>query len=98
MNLNDLLHDIHALEDEIRVYERKYNILSEVFYESYTKGEEPTEDAWVLDWAAWASAYELLHDFQQQYRAAIAKLQAETHSMADVIARTSSREPIIIPV
>ncbi|MBN1873984.1 MAG: hypothetical protein JXA33_07125 [Anaerolineae bacterium] len=98
MNLNDLLHDIHSLEDEIRVYERKYNILSEVFYESYQKGEEPADDAWVLDWTAWASAYELLHAFQQQYRAAIAKLQAETPSMSDVIARTSRRESINVPV
>ncbi|MBN1878421.1 MAG: hypothetical protein JXA33_29660 [Anaerolineae bacterium] len=29
MNPNDLLHDIHLLKDEIRIYEHKYNILSE---------------------------------------------------------------------
>ena len=29
MTLNDILQDIHALEDELRVYERKYNVPSE---------------------------------------------------------------------
>ena len=63
MNLNDLLHDIHALEDEIRIYERKCNILSDIFYKSYLNGEEPPDATWMLDWTAWASAYELLYDF-----------------------------------
>ena len=59
MTLDDLLEDMHALEDEMRSYERKYGILSETFYESYKAGEEPPDDAWVKDWTAWASAYEL---------------------------------------
>jgi len=47
MMLTDILQDIHALEDEIRDYERKYGVLSETFYESYMAGEEPPDDAWV---------------------------------------------------
>ena len=59
MTLDDILEDIYALEDELRSYERKYNVLSETFYTAYTSGEEPHDDAWVRDWTAWASAYKL---------------------------------------
>jgi hypothetical protein len=45
MILDDVLQDIHALEDELRTYERKYGVLSETFYESYISGEEPPDDA-----------------------------------------------------
>jgi len=41
MTLDDILQDIYALEDEMRTYERKYGVLSETFYQSYVKGEEP---------------------------------------------------------
>ena len=97
MDLNDLLHDIHALEDEMRVYERKYNMLSEAFYAAYQCGEEPPDDAWVLDWTAWASGYEVLLRFREKYRLAVARLEAQNQSLADVIARTVRHEPVLIP-
>ena len=64
------LDDLYELEDEMRDYERKYGILSETFYESYRSGEEPPDDAWVRDWTAWASAYELWQRRRAQYTAA----------------------------
>jgi len=97
MNLNDLLHDIHILEDEIRMYERKYAMLSDVFYEAYRNGEEPPDDAWVRDWTAWASGYEVLQEFRDQYRAAIARLQAEHQSINNVMTRTARREVVFVP-
>ncbi len=57
MTLDDILHDMHALEDELRAYERKYGVLTETFYDAYTRGEEPASPSWVRDWTAWASAY-----------------------------------------
>jgi hypothetical protein len=50
MVLDDILHDIHALEDELRTYEHKYGVLSETFYQSYMNGQEPLDSAWVQDW------------------------------------------------
>jgi cell division protein FtsB len=97
MNLDDLLHDIHLLEDELRAYERKYNVLSETFYEAYQNGEEPPDDAWVLEWTAWASAYKLLQRRREQYQIAIEKLRQESDSIADMIARTARHEPILLP-
>ena len=53
----DIFADIHALTEDVEVYERKYGILSETFYELYTGGIEPDNDTWVLDWTDWAGAY-----------------------------------------
>lgn len=96
MTLDDILQDIHALEDELRAYERKYNMLSEIFYEAYTDGEEPPDDAWVRDWTAWASAYKLWLRRREQYRAAIVQLRVEADSVSSVIVRTARHEPILV--
>jgi len=31
MNLKDIIEDIHVLTDDVKVYERKYGILSKTF-------------------------------------------------------------------
>lgn len=51
----------------VETYERKYGVLSETFYESYRRGEEPADDAWVMDWSAWAGAYEVWRRRRSQY-------------------------------
>ena len=75
MPLQETMADIHALSDDMEAYERKYGVLSETFYESYMSGEEPKDDAWVLDWADWAGAYKILLRRQEQYRRAIQALR-----------------------
>ena len=60
MDLQEIMADIHAINEDLEAYERKYGVLSETFYESYISGEEPKDDVWVLDWADWAGAYKLL--------------------------------------
>lgn len=94
MTLQDIIADIHALTEDIEVYERKYGMLSETFYQSYLEGEEPADDSWVLDWADWAGAYKILLRRQEQYQRAIQTLQAETKSLANVLALTARHEPI----
>ena len=71
MTPDDILQDIHALENELRAYERKYGMASESFYESYVNGQEPPDDASVQDWTAWASAYKVWLRRREQYQAAI---------------------------
>ena len=97
MTLDDLVQDIYALEEEMRTYERKYGVLSDTFYESYVRGEEPPDEAWVRDWTAWASAYKLWRRRREQYQAAIRLLQAEDQTIADMIARIARHDPIPIP-
>ena len=96
MTLNEILQDIQALEEDLGAYERKYGVLSETFYESYSSGEEPADDAWVLDWADWAGAYEIWLHRRQQYQDLIRQLK-ERASLSDLIMRTARREPISIP-
>jgi hypothetical protein len=94
MTLQDIIIDIHALNADLEGYERKYGILSETFYEAYINGEEPEDDAWLLDWADWAGAYKILLRRQQQYQRTIQALREQTPALASVIARTVQREPI----
>ena len=78
MILQDIIEDIHALYEDLEVYERKYGVLSETFYELYTSGEEPEDEAWMLDWADWAGAYQLLLRRQEQYQSTIQALQSQS--------------------
>lgn len=45
LTLQDIIIDIHALNEDLAMYERKYGVLSETFYESYQNGEEPKDDS-----------------------------------------------------
>ena len=68
MALDEILQSIHAAEDYVRKFERKYNIRSQTFYDSYMNGDEPPDNASISDWALWAGAYETLLERQQQLR------------------------------
>jgi hypothetical protein len=94
MTLQEIIADIHALYEDTSTYERKYGVLSETFYEAYQAGEEPGDEAWVLDWADWAGAYKILLRRQAQYHQAIHSLQAQTNSVVKVMEITSRHEPI----
>lgn len=98
MTLDEIMRDIHAMEEDLLVFERKYGVLTETFYEAYGRGEEPEDDAWVLDWSEWAGAYEILLDRRERYRQAIrALLQAmDTSSLSFLIGRTARHEPLTV--
>ena len=96
MTLEDILYDIYTLEDEMRAYERKYGVLSETFYQAYSQGEEPPDEAWVRDWTAWASAYKIWLRRREQYQATI-RSQTKNRTIAEMIAQTARHEPISIP-
>ncbi|MEE4356834.1 MAG: hypothetical protein V2I97_10210 [Desulfococcaceae bacterium] len=94
MTLQDVIDDIHALYEDLKVYERKYGILSETFYELYINGTEPDNDDWVLDWSDWAGAYKLLIRRQEQYRNTVHAFTKQPSSLDNLIAKTSRYEPV----
>jgi len=94
MTLQEMIADVHALKEDLETYERKYGVLSETFYESYTNGEEPEDESWVLDWADWAGAYKILLRRQEQYRRAIETLRQDSQTLVHVIGRTARYESI----
>ena len=93
MTLEKILQDLHALEEDLWMYERKYGIRSQTFYQSYIQGDEPPEDAWVKDWNGWAATYEIWLRRQTQYSNAIESLQQQT-PLIHLIWKTARRESI----
>ena len=85
MNAQTLLADIHALEEDLLSFERKYGVRSETFYAAYAQGEEPENAAWVLDFTEWASVYRTWLARQAEYRDEIGRLQARRPSLAGLV-------------
>ena len=85
MEFHDILLDIHALEEDLLQFERKYGIRSETFYAAYASGEEPEDEQWVLDFGEWASVYKTWLTRQAEYRDEIQHLQKQTSSLSGLI-------------
>ncbi len=85
MTLREILADIHALEEELLAFERKYGIRSETFYAAYMSGEEPEDDRWVLDFGEWASVYRTWLARQAEYRNEIQRIQRDPSSLEGLI-------------
>lgn len=85
MTLREILADIHALEQEMLEFEAKYGVRSETFYAAYASGEEPEDDAWVLDFSEWASVYRTWLTRQAEYRNALSRVQGKPSSLQGLI-------------
>ena len=85
MTLEALLADIHALEEELLAFERKYGVRSDIFYAAYVSGEEPEDEAWVLDFSEWASVYKTWLARQAEYRNEVQRIQRHSSSLAGLI-------------
>jgi len=96
VTLQEIIDDIHSLREDLEAYERKYGVLSETFYESYSGGEEPEDESWVLDWADWAGAYKILLRRREQYSRAIQYLREQSKTIVGLIERTVRHESISV--
>ena len=85
MALQEILIDIHALEEELLAFERKYGIRSETFYAAYMSGEEPNDESWMLDFGEWASIYRTWLARQAHYRNEVQRLQPKAPSLDGLI-------------
>jgi hypothetical protein len=68
MTLQEILADIHALEEDLLRFERLYGVRSDAWYSVYAVGEEPDDETWVMDFAEWASVYRTWLERQAHYR------------------------------
>ena len=89
MTLHELLADIHALEEELLAFERRYGIRSETFYAAYAAGEEPEDENWMLDFGEWASIYRTWLARQADYRNEIQRMQPQANTLAGLIQAAS---------
>ena len=85
MDIGNILADIHALEEELLEFERKFGIRSETFYAAYASGEEPEDDGWMLDFGEWASVYRTWLARQAEYRDEIQKIQRQSPGLTGLI-------------
>ena len=85
MNLQEILADIHSLEEDLLAFERKYGVRSETFFAAYVSGEEPENDGWVLDFGEWDSVYRTWLARQADYRNEVQRLQKDAPSLAGLI-------------
>ena len=85
MSLEELLADIHALEEELLSFERKYGIRSETLYAAYQDGEEPEDSTWMLDFGEWASIYRTYLARQAEYRNEIQRRQQRVPGLAGLV-------------
>jgi hypothetical protein len=85
MNIREILADIHALEEELLHFERKYGVRSETFYAAYASGEEPEDDNWVLDFGEWGSVYRTWLARQAEYRDEIQRVQRQAPSLMGLV-------------
>ena len=85
MRPQEILTDIHALEEELLDFERKYGVRSETFYAAYSAGEEPQDESWVLDFGEWASVYRTWLARQATYRDEIQRVQHNRASLKGLV-------------
>ena len=81
----EMLADIHALEEELLDFERKYGIRSDILYAAYISGEEPENDNWVLDFGEWASVYKTWLARQADYRNEIQRVRGQVSSLVGLV-------------
>ena len=84
-----LLSDIHALEEELLAFERKFGVRWETFYAAYVGGEEPEDTEWVLDFGEWASVYRTWLARQADYRNEVQRQQGGAPGIAGLIRVTT---------
>jgi len=85
MNIREILADIHALEEELLHFERKYGVRSETLYAAYMSGEEPEDDNWVLDFGEWASVYRTRLARQAEYRNEVQRIRRQAPSLVGLV-------------
>jgi len=85
MTLQEILTDIHTLEQELLEFEAKYGVRSETFYAAYASGEEPEDDSWMLGFTEWASVYRTWLARQAEYRSELARVQPRAPSLQGLI-------------
>ena len=85
MTLEDILIDIHSLEEELLDFERKYGVRSDIFYAAYISGEEPEDENWVLDFGEWASVFRTWLARQATYRDQVRRIQRDKPTLSGLI-------------
>jgi len=85
MDLQEVIQDIHAMNEELEKFEAKYGMLSRDFYELYTTGALRDEEIGEINnYGRWAAFYKIKSQREETYdrlvRERLAKLRASASS------------------
>jgi len=94
MTLQEVIADIHALDERLREYEMKYGMLSEDFYELYTNGGLRDEEEEIKNFGGWAAFYKMRQRRKAMYdekkQEMLASLRSSSRGMVVLTPTTSA--------
>lgn len=73
MTVEQLIQDLHALENELQKFEKKYNLLSPFFYKLYQTGKLEYD----RDYLKWAGLYQIKLRRYQKYKHLLPEILAK---------------------
>lgn len=82
--LQEILSDLHAAEQEIQGYEKKYSLRSDYFYDYFQAGL--IEDNGNFDFQVWAGLVEAKQDLERRYKEIILLQKPFRESVKSLIA------------
>ena len=80
MSLEEIIKDLHALENEIQKLEQKYSILSEYFYKLYQSGKLEHNK----DFTKWAGLHEIKLRRERDFRKLLPQALESTGFGSDI--------------
>lgn len=86
--LQELISELHTLEQELSRFENKYGFLSETFFAWYQDGHEPENPDWVQDFVFWAGTYQLKMRRRQKYNRLVSQAVSQ-HGMSELLRKPS---------
>lgn len=90
MDLQDLVCEIHLLDEQLQIFEEKYGILSRDFYEAMIAGqlaEFDGEEGYHQDFLRWLGLYKTWLHRQQKYQEILSRQSiVEQLRMASAVA------------
>lgn len=101
IRLIDLVQDIHAMDEELWHYEKRYGLRSQYFYTLYRAGQLRDEDpAEARDYSDWAACYEIKQHREELYDSLVNRiLTVITRKQAVSLSELRlTLDPMIAPV
>ncbi len=93
MTQDELLESLYALTGEIKVYEKKYGIASEDFYQLFRQGKlDDGEYEQTEEYCDWAGLYEIKLKRERQFR------ELSRQTIAHLLAASQNQPVQLLPL
>lgn len=80
MTINEILRDIHSIQDHLKKFEEKYKLISQDFYKLYKANKLEQSH----DFIEWLGFYEIMLDREYEYKKLLKEQIAEYDFAAPV--------------